>query len=82
MKLLASQPRGWAAFCGYLALPLSLTGVAIQAFNTPYTRYTFVLFLVAAVLWLMNALLTLNCPMAILQLVLIFLDAIAVWRWF
>lgn len=75
-------PNKRANTIGYIALPLSLTGVVVQALNTPYTRYTFFLFLISASLWLANGIMTKNRPMALMQSALVALNVVAIWRWF
>lgn len=66
---------------GWLAMALSLSGVAIQSLLPELTRYSFIVFLIAACLWLADGLLRKNRPLVCTQVVLIILNTIGAIRW-
>ena len=67
---------------GWIGMTASLTGVAIQSLFPELTRYSFLIFFAASMLWFVNGILTRNRPLASMQAVLMILNAIAVYRWF
>jgi hypothetical protein len=68
---------------GWTASVLSLSGVAAQSLlPQSFIKYTFVVFLVSACMWLLDGVLTRNRPLAWTQVVLVVLNTIAVVRWF
>lgn len=60
---------------------LSLVGVAIQSLFPSYLRYSFVVFLVSSVLWMVDGLTHRNRPLVCLQLVLLLLNLISIYRY-
>ena len=67
---------------GWIGMSATLAGVAIQSLLPDFTRYSFLIFLAAALLWFINGVFTRNRPLMCTQVVLILLNAIAVYRWF
>jgi hypothetical protein len=67
---------------GWIGMSATLAGVAIQSLLPELTRYSFLIFLAAALLWFFNGALTRNRPLMYTQVVLIVLNSVAVYRWF
>jgi uncharacterized membrane protein len=67
---------------GWIGMSATLAGVAIQSLLPELTRYSFLIFLAAALLWFFNGALTRNRPLMSTQVVLIVLNSVAVYRWF
>lgn len=79
---MAEKPAGSQALVGWIGMAASLAGVMIQALLPELTRYSFLIFFVAAILWFCNGLLTRNRPLASMQGALMVLNVIAIYRWF
>lgn len=69
-----------ASLVGWLGTSLTLTGVSMQALLPELLRWSYPVFLIAASLWLTNALMTRNRPHVALQSVLFVLNTIATYR--
>lgn len=67
---------------GWVAMVLTLAGVATQSLLPVYLRFSFVVFLGANALWLANGIRTGNRPLMALQLVTGLLNVHAVMRYF